>query len=196
MKDIFFLFFSIILVFKLYPSGTTEIPENYLDMGKLYITNAERAIYEIPLQYWKPEGITRINTLDLRGIRIHKMILDGKRVKPVNGFLFNSSIFREDQTAEVADSGKYYTVMMRLRMFLDNYLDKDIGLRHVRRKLGPGLFYETRAEKDGYLKVYWIPYGTKEVYINYSICVLKPDEIMEYDIIEADKTIRLELEWE
>jgi hypothetical protein len=180
---------------KLYSLGKIEVPINYLDMGKLYITN-EKDIYEIPLRYWKPEGVIRINKIDLRGIRINSVIIDGNQAKPINGRLFYSEIFQNDQSEEVDGIAGYYTIAMRLRMIFEKQLEREIWAKEVKRKAGTGLFYETWAEKDGYLKLYWIPYGTREVYINYSICVPKQNEVSKFDIIEANKSIRFNLEWQ
>jgi hypothetical protein len=193
------LLITIFPVLKIYSSGTTEVSADYLDLGKLYITN-ERATYELPLDYWKPDGIKRINTLDLRGIRIHKMIIDGNPANPVHGFFDFNDEFRFDQSKEVNSIGSYYTIIMRLRMIPANQLEKMIYPKAASevaiKKIGTGLFYETWAEKDTYLRLYWIPWGTKEVYINYSIFVPKFGNILKYDIIETNKTIRFELEWQ
>jgi hypothetical protein len=195
MRKIFLGLLIITFCSKLHSLGKIEIPTNYLDIGKLHITN-ERDIYEIPLRYWKPEGVVRINKIDLRGIRINSVIIDGTQAKPINGRLFYSEIFRNDQSEEVDSIAGYYTIVMRLRMIFENQLEREIWAKEAKRKTGTGLFYETWAEKDGYLKLYWIPYGTKEVYINYSICVLKQNEVSKFDIIEANKAIKFDLEWQ
>lgn len=195
MRKIFFQLLSLIFISGIYSSGKAANPTNYLDMGKIYITNVKN-IYEIPLKYWKPEGITQINKLDLRGIRINTIIIDGNQAKPINGRLFYSEIFHNEQSMTVDSAAGYYTIIMRLRMIFNTQLESEIWAKKVKKKAGTGLFYETWAEKDGYLKLYWIPYGSREVYINYSICVLKQNEISKFDIIEADKTMRFDLEWQ
>lgn len=199
MKRCFLLLTVIFPIFKIYSSGSIEISADYLDLGKLYIKN-ERSDYEFSLDYWKPDRIKRINKLDLRGIRIHKMIIDGKLAKPIHGFFDFNDEFRFDQSEEVDSGGSYYTIIMRLRMIAANQLEEMIypkaAAKAAVKKVGTGLFYETWAENDTYLRLYWIPRDTKEVYINYSICVPKLNDILKYDIIEADKTIRFELEWQ
>jgi hypothetical protein len=194
MKKIAF-FIVIALSLKTYASPSREIPTDYLDLGKMYIPN-EKAVYELPLQYWKPEGVTEICVLDIIGIWIHEMFVDGELIHPIKGSLRDTRSPNGNGYARSDSAGNYYTMIMRLRMIPENRLEQEFYQKELAKKTGSGLFYETWVENDNKIRLYWIPYGAKEIYINYSICVINGTFGRKFNIIEADKTIRFELEWE
>jgi hypothetical protein len=189
------LLIVILVSLRAYASPSRELPTDYLDLGKLCISSTEKAVYELPLRYWKPEGITKIYIFDFLGIWIHKMFIDGELIRPIKGSLRDNTEEPRYGYVKSGSAGNYYTMMMRLRMIPENRLEQEFYQEEISKKTGAGLFYETWVVNDNMIRLYWIPYGTKEVYINYSICMRSGSFGRKFDIIEADKTIRFELEW-
>jgi hypothetical protein len=189
MKHYFVLLLLVIPIIYAYSSGRNDIEYNNLGT---YNVNLNDDILIINLLYNKPAGIQFIPNFDKEHIKIHQLILDGKRVKPKRKyFKYFMGRAREPGGRNVSEAGIEESVC---------YINMDWEIKNK----GNFLYYESLTEKvimgnnEG---EYIIPYGTNEIKLIYSIRIYElvfDDQKQLINIIthETDKNyVKWELIW-
>jgi hypothetical protein len=178
----------LIIIFPLSARGNDEIPEIYIDLGVMDIV-AYKGAYDLLLPYWKPEGFGKILTQAHVDIIICELICDRQIIKPKRSY--GSDGGRLDYGEEVPPEGNFYNINLQWRI---SQMPPSIEV------IKKGLFfssYRTGLNGPGY---YIIPYGTREVFLTYSVLIPKYKSIEEWEInreyfYTAPQTIRWTMTW-
>ncbi len=175
---VLYIFLNISFIFA---NGNRELPDGYADLGKIEVTKG----FELSLPYKKPAGIDKIITHSRKGLIINKLLVDNKIIKvkkhPWFDLSANEAMAYLDQ--EVADKEEeicYLPMIWRMD------------------EMGVSFDYYTRNNQFRYSPDYYkIPYGSKEIYIEYRVRLVKNKEQNDYEYIIPDDiyVVRFELIW-
>ncbi len=186
MKNILIIVF-VLFMYYVYAVGKVEIPANFTDLGYFEVTPVKTE-YSLFLPYVKPTGIIEIPILHTTGLHIQELIIDGKYVRPKQEW-----------------GREYYDVWDRKTVGneeSDHLLESGWSLRPYSEDGAKiGLCLWTNFLNRGQPLRYDIPYGTKEVYMTYSIIfpypLTKCEEVDEI-IKKAEKqtyTVKWTITW-
>ncbi|GHV08039.1 hypothetical protein FACS189485_19070 [Spirochaetia bacterium] len=187
MNKAIWLLYILLNVSFIYANGNKEPPDEYVDLGKIEVTQG----LELHLPYKKPAGTPKIVNHSRTGLIINRILVDNKLIKVKKHTWFdlsaNEAMAYLDQ--DIVDEAEviYYLPM---------YWGMD----------EKGLVYDyyTRNNKFRYFPDYYkIPYGSREIYIEYRIRLVKDKELKEgeygfsYEYIIPDDiyVVRFELIW-
>jgi hypothetical protein len=173
--------------------GKTEMPVDCVDIGQLDLTTT-KTYGTISLPYMKPLGINKVITSSVRGLIINKIIVDGRIIAPQKTWLdFGAyeainSLYEED-----ASNGESQFFMPMLWGTYGGNIAYDDQLSE-----GIRFDYYSRNGKIKYSPDrYNIPYGSKEVFINYNIRFpeYSNNKPGDYIISEETYTIKFNILW-
>jgi hypothetical protein len=152
----FFVLLVFLAPFYIYSNGQKGI--EYTHLGSFH-TNSDDGYVIIPLSYTKPEGLTYIPNSDNEHIIIHNLIIDGKKLRPERNYFkyFMGAAREPNGTADIETNIEESICYINMEWYRNN---KNM------------LYYESLTEKwimENDEGDYFIPYGTKNVTLEYSI---------------------------
>lgn len=146
-------------------SGKQKRPDDYIDLGEIMIDFNQGYAVEFPLPYTKPEGVTVIPIRDRECIIIHMITADGRKVRPQRQYFkyFMAAVERDRLNVQLAGEEQEMEYAMMMGWFPKKSADGEPPSLRYRSWTGKNIL-ETLGDEDFYIK-----YGCKEVFINYSI---------------------------
>ncbi len=147
----------ILFNFALFASGNREAPTDFVDIGNFQVdVTKEHSGIILTVPYIKPEGINKIPDGQVRGLIIRELIADGKRIRPKDP-IWDAGGYDDDLDEIVVPE---FEDTFLFGMYWD-INEEYISLRLYLRDRFNGLDFSPHR--------YNIPYGTKDVYMTYSI---------------------------
>jgi hypothetical protein len=144
-----------------FSQGNIEIPDVYLDLGSMDIVTT-RSAYDLLLPYLKPAGYDKILTEAHTSLVFHQLIVDRKVIKPQRNYGSDGGRLSYGKEAPLTEM--YCDITLKWETLSPpppslEKIKKGICFNSYTTKLGQGIFI--------------IPYGTKEVYLTYSVLIPK-----------------------
>ena len=186
LRKLFFIFMFFLTVFSMYSFGKKEVSEA-INVGAINVV-VEKAGYNLTLRYFKPDGYDKILNEGYVAILIYNLIADGKKIigKKHSSPYGGGAIYGDEAVLE----GSYYNIQMFWSAFSP--------LRTI-EGLKKGVYFRG-FNRDFKYTHYGIPYGTKEVFMTFSIRIPAYKNLEDFSInrnyyFTEPETVRWLMSW-
>jgi hypothetical protein len=180
IKSLFLI--PLLLLISVFSFGEPKGLEEYIDLGKIPLKLRGRT--EVPLPYYKPEGITEIPSEGVNAIVIHNLTVDGKQIRPTKSYFSSNEAGSRLYVEKAKYEGGDYILKMRW-FFLGTFNYKG------------GLFYTAfTGDPETGPDNYNIAFKAKEIFLTYSIrFYIYADNYTREKRETETYTVRFELRW-